>query len=87
MRIKKIILTALGSFYEAEIWVEAPAETSLINANEAAIRAARSVVSNVPEVIRALIIVVPSWSEKTEYSAGRVKVRATIGKSWRGSID
>lgn len=86
MRIKKIILTALGSFYEAEIWVEAPAETSLINANEAAIRAARSVVSNVPEVIRALIVV-PSWSEKTEYSAGRVKVRATIGKSWRGSID
>jgi len=86
LRIKKIILTALGSFYEAEIWVEAPAETSLINANEAAIRAARSVVSNVPEVIRALIVV-PSWSEKTEYSAGRVKVRATIGKSWRGSID
>ena len=87
LRVRKIVLTALGSFYEVEVWVEAPAETSLIKAYEAALRAARSVVSRVPEVIRALIIVIPSWREGAEHCAGKVKVRAAVVRSDGNSIN
>ena len=60
LRVRKVRLTPMGSFYEAEIWIEAPPTMPLGAAHANAMKVAREVVSKVHEVIRALVIVVPS---------------------------
>ncbi len=60
LNVKKVMLTSLGSFYEAEVWVEAPSTMTLIDAYNYALRLAKNVLHEIHEVIRALIILIPS---------------------------
>jgi divalent metal cation (Fe/Co/Zn/Cd) transporter len=50
-----------GSFSEVEVWVEASPTMSLESAHTISMSVAREIVRRVPEVIRAIVIVVP-WS-------------------------
>jgi len=81
LRTRKIMLTALGSFYEAEAWIEAPPEFTLGKAHEVAMRIARSIVSSVSEIIRALIIVVLSEHESIIPITARARGARTIKKN------
>jgi len=60
LNVKKVMLTSLGSFYEAEVWVEAPSTMTLIDAYNYALRLAKNVLHEIQEVIRALVILIPS---------------------------
>jgi len=60
LNVRKVMLTSLGSFYEAEVWVEAPSTMTLIDAYNHALRLAKNVLHEIHEVIRALVILIPS---------------------------
>lgn len=63
--VKRVMLTSLGSFHEAEIRIEAPSSIMLIDAYNYALKLAKEVLHDVHDVIRALVILIPSDDLKT----------------------
>jgi len=85
-RLRKLRIETLGSFSEVELWIEAPPTMSLDAAYKVSVSLAREIVKNVPEVVRALVIMVPRSHGKAKLyrrSARRRFVRksSTIGKA------
>lgn len=60
IHVRRILLRRLGSFIEGELWIELPDAVPLVKAQSVVLRLAKDVVSNVPEIIRILIITLPS---------------------------
>ncbi len=66
-----------GTFSEVEVWVEASPNISLETAHRISMSIAREIVRRVPEVIRALVVVVP-WTRP-------VKVHEAVARGMVGS--
>jgi len=62
-KARKVIVKPLGSFIEAELWMEVPGDTTVEDAYRIATATARKVVDEFPEVLRALVIMVPKTIE------------------------
>ncbi len=59
-KLRSLKVEMYGTFGEAEVWVEAPPHLSLAEASRESDRIARMLVSSIPELLRALVIMVPS---------------------------
>lgn len=60
-RPARLRVETFGTFSEVEVWVEAPPYMSLETAYKYSMNLAKEVVKKVPEVVRAIVILVP-WS-------------------------
>lgn len=58
-RIRRLITKSFGSFVETEIWIEAPYGLKLDKAHKIAVKTAKKVILSIPEVVRALVILIP----------------------------
>jgi divalent metal cation (Fe/Co/Zn/Cd) transporter len=58
-RIRRFKLESYGTFAEIEVWLEAPETMSLGEAYYESLRIAREIVHEIPEILRALVILVP----------------------------
>ncbi len=56
---RRLLIRMFGTFSEVEVWLEAPPNMSIGRAYRRATRIARRIIINVPEVLRALVIIVP----------------------------
>ncbi len=63
-KVRKLLIETFGSFAEIELWLEAPPNMTLSRAHRHAVSVAREIVLRVPEVIRALVIIVPQSSAR-----------------------
>ena len=61
-RPTRLRVETFGTFSEVEVWVEAPPYISLETAYRRSMMIAREIVKQVPEVIRAIVILTP-WSQ------------------------
>jgi divalent metal cation (Fe/Co/Zn/Cd) transporter len=59
-KLRSLKVEMYGTFGEAEVWVEAPPHLSLAEASRESVGIARRLVSSIPELLRALVIMVPS---------------------------
>ena len=59
-KLRSLKVEMYGTFGEAEVWVEAPPHLSLAEASRESVVIARKLVSSIPELLRALVIMVPS---------------------------
>ncbi len=67
-RVRKLLVETFGSFAEIELWLEAPPNMTLSRAHRHAVSIAREIVLRVPEVIRALVLIVPQSSTQLSVS-------------------
>jgi len=67
-KVRKLLVKTFGSFAEIELWLEAPPNMTLGQAHRHAVSIAREIVLRVPEVIRALVIIVPRSSTRSRAS-------------------
>jgi len=58
--IRKVRVELYGTFAEAEVWIEMNADITLKDAHSKAIILARDLVHKIPELLRVLVITVPS---------------------------
>ncbi|ABM80448.1 putative Co/Zn/Cd cation transporter [Hyperthermus butylicus DSM 5456] len=70
-RIRRLKLESYGTFSEVELWLEAPSSISLGEAYYESIRIARELIHNIPELLRALVVLVPE-KEATSQLAMRL---------------
>lgn len=59
-KVKGVRVESYGTFAEAEVWVEYPRTATLIEAYREARSIARELVHNVPELLRSVVVMVPS---------------------------
>lgn len=59
-KVRRLKIESYGTFYEIELWLEAPPGMTLGTAHRESMRIARRVVHEVPEVLRALVVFVPA---------------------------
>lgn len=59
-RVRRLKIESYGTFYEVELWLEAPPGITLGTAHRESMRIARKLVHEVPEVLRALVVFVPA---------------------------
>ena len=59
-RVRRLKIESYGTFYEVEVWLEAPPGITLGTAHRESMRIARRLVHEVPEVLRALVVFVPA---------------------------
>ncbi|BEP18465.1 hypothetical protein PYJP_18170 [Pyrofollis japonicus] len=59
-RVRRLKIESYGTFYEVEMWLEAPPGITLGTAHRESMRIAHRIVHEIPEVLRALIVFVPS---------------------------
>jgi len=58
--VRRVRVTLYGSFAEAEVWVELGGEQALKEAHRRALHLARRLIHEVPELLRVLVVTVPS---------------------------
>lgn len=58
-RPRRIRVESYGTFAEAEVWVEYPARATLDKSFRTSVAIARSLVARIPELLRAVVIMVP----------------------------
>lgn len=76
--VRRVVIRRLGSFAEVELWVELPNSLSLIATHSIVLKLARDVVSNVPEVIRALVIALPDVKKVVNVETPLLNARLAI---------
>ena len=83
-KIRRLITKSFGSFVETEIWLEAPYGLKLDKAHKIAVKTAKTVIVSIPEVVRALVILIPgekSGKRKREFIVLRKRLRKNFRKS------
>ncbi len=84
-RVRRMLVKSYGTFYEIEIWLEAPPSTTLNTAYKESMKIAHRLVHNIPELLRALVIFIPEKTMKRKekrYSRRRsVRTRVTLGEA------
>lgn len=78
-KLRGLKIELYGTFGEAEVWLDAPSGMTLAEASRESVALARKLVSSIPELLRALVIMVPGDGEPR--GAARNMVR--IGKNVR----
>lgn len=90
-RIRRLRVESYGTFREVELWVEAPPGMTLGVAYRESIRIARQLVHEIPELLRALVVLVPERqsrgsSREKRYARSRSSARRrAAGLHGRGS--
>ncbi len=79
-RVRRMLVKSYGTFYEVELWLEAPPSTTLNAAYRESMKIARRLVHNIPELLRALVIFIP------ERTMGRKERRYSRRRSARAKI-
>ncbi len=71
-RVRRLKLESYGTFTEAEVWLEAPESMSLGEAYYESMRIAHELVRRIPELLRALVILVPErrLAPRARYGVG-----------------
>ncbi|AEM39051.1 cation diffusion facilitator family transporter [Pyrolobus fumarii 1A] len=85
-RIRKLRVESYGTFREVEVWLEAPPTMTLEEAYQEAQRIARRLIHEIPELLRALVLLVPATqkenrqppTQRTARSAARKKPAAQL---------
>ena len=70
VRVVKARVESYGTFAEAEIWVEMPGDLPLLEAHERARSLARELIHSIPDLLRVVVVPVPSQkvSRRRSYS-------------------
>lgn len=81
-RIRRLKVESYGTFYEVELWLEAPPGMTLGTAHRESMRIAHRIIHEVPEVLRALVVFVPARrTSAPPRSMKRYARRRIAGKS------
>lgn len=82
-RIRRLRVESYGTFREVELWLEAPPDMTLGEAHREAMRIARLLVHEIPEILRALVVLVPERGREAPRSprrgSGRAAARPATG--------
>ena len=79
---RRVKVEMYGTFGEAEVWLEAPGDMSLAEASRESVAIARRLVHSIPELLRAVVIMVPRQPARPR-EARREQPRAPRGRGGR----
>ena len=94
-RPKRLFIRTFGTFSEVEVWLEVPMTMSIGEAYRKATWVAREIISNIPEVLRALVIMIPEEGKEIKkrikpirtYSKSKLGRSNTITNAIRGQVN
>ena len=78
LRILRVRVRLFGTFGEVEVWAAAPPETSLSKATRQAIFTAKTIVREVPEILRAIVIPVPEESRRRYIKSPKERLQEPV---------
>ncbi|MCE4599314.1 MAG: cation transporter [Desulfurococcales archaeon] len=79
---RRIRVEVYGTFAEAEVWIELDSSISLSRAHNEAVNIAKRLVHNIPELLRVLVITVPTKKRKIYLKRGSEKAnKGTLSSS------
>ena len=83
---RRVRITSLGSFAEAEIWLEARPDLTLNEAYRHSVTIAREVIRRVGRVIRAIVIIIPQLRKSLVKQRTSVRYQKVYPRQYREKI-